>query len=89
MNLDKNKIEEIQTLLDFLSKLALTIKLHKKQIPIHLFNVREYLCGTLLWRNDCHDTDSKDAICTHRFSKRCQGQEGQILPSRPYDGLQT
>jgi hypothetical protein len=42
MNLDKNKIEEIQTLLDFLAKLAETLKVHKKQIPIHLLNVRNF-----------------------------------------------
>lgn len=42
MNLDKNKLEEIQTLLDFLAKLTEMVKTRKKQIPIHLFNVREF-----------------------------------------------
>lgn len=41
-NMDKNKIEEIQTILDFIAKLVETLKIHKKQIPIHLLNVREF-----------------------------------------------
>jgi hypothetical protein len=46
MNLDKNNSEGIQTLLDFISKLAETLRQYGKQIPIHIFNVREfgYVC---------------------------------------------
>jgi hypothetical protein len=42
MHLDKNNTDSIQSLLEFITHLATMLKARKKQIPIHLFNVREF-----------------------------------------------
>lgn len=42
MHLDKNNTDSIQSILDFITHLATKLKANKKQIPIHIFNVREF-----------------------------------------------
>ena len=42
MHLDKNNTDSIQSLLDFITHLATKLKASKRQIPIHIFNVREF-----------------------------------------------
>lgn len=43
---EDNNVEAIQSFLDFISRLARTLKNQKLEIPIHIFNVREfgYVC---------------------------------------------
>ena len=42
MNLDKNRSEDVQSIVDTIAALARRLELDKKLIPIHLFNVREF-----------------------------------------------
>jgi hypothetical protein len=46
MNLNPNAGQGVQLILDFIAYLASTIRAHKRKIPIHIFNVREfgYVC---------------------------------------------